>query len=56
MIASLFSILSILFLTSCEQFGNIPSGEYKLSLAKSKNYNLNQDKFCLLYTSPSPRD
>jgi len=45
MIASLFSILSILFLTSCEQFGNIPSGEYKLSLAKSKNYDSNQDKF-----------
>ena len=45
MIASLFSILSILFLTSCEQFGNIPSGEYKLSLVKSKNYDLNQDKF-----------
>ena len=45
MIASLFSILSILFLTSCEQFGNIPSGEYKLSLTKSENYDLNQDKF-----------
>ena len=45
MIASLFSILSILFLTSCEQFGNIPSGEYKLSLSKSENYDLNQDKF-----------
>ncbi len=45
MIASLFSILSILFLTSCEQFGNIPSGEYKLSLIKSDNYDLNQDKF-----------
>ena len=45
MIASLLSILSILFLTSCEQFGNIPSGEYKLSLTKSENYDLNQDKF-----------
>ncbi len=43
MIASLFSILSILFLTSCEQFGNIPSGEYKLSLTKSENYDLNQE-------------
>ena len=45
MIASLLSILSIFLLTSCEQFGNIPSGEYKLSLTKSNNYDLNQDKF-----------
>ena len=45
MITLLLSILSILLLTSCEQFGNIPSGEYKLSLTKSKNYDLNQDKF-----------
>ena len=45
MITLLLSISSILLLTSCEQFGNIPSGEYKLSLTKSKNYDLNQDKF-----------
>ena len=44
-IVSLLSILSIFLLTSCEQFGNIPSGEYKLSLIKSNNYDLNQDKF-----------
>ena len=38
-------ILSFLFLSGCEQLGNIPKGSYKNSLIKSNNYNLNEDKF-----------
>ena len=49
------SIFTLLFIISCNQFGD----DFKLPGENPKDiiyFELDNDYFCLLYTSPSPRD
>ena len=48
-------IMQTIDLSDYIEFENNQIGEIKLK-SDSKDLSLNEDNFCLLYTSPSPRD